>query len=131
MRYPLFDAFDLPDMHNSCSRRLTTTTAPQALLLLNGDFVLERGQALAATLHERFGSDEAQTVAEGYRLAWSRQPRAEEIQLGLRFLSKQTDLLRARRQADGGEKDRDAVRRAALADFCHAVLNTNEFLFID
>src|SRR5262249_9731667 len=31
LRYPLFDAFDLPDMHNSCSRRLQTTTAPQAL----------------------------------------------------------------------------------------------------
>jgi hypothetical protein len=131
MRYPLFDAFDLPDMHNSCARRLTTTTAPQALLLLNGDFVLERAQALAAALHERFGSDEAQMVAEGYRLAWSRQPSTEEIQLGLRFLSKQADLLRARRHADGGVKDGDVVRRAALADFCHAVLNTNEFLFID
>jgi hypothetical protein len=131
MRYPLFDAFDFPDMHNSCSRRLTTTTAPQALLLLNGDFVLERGQFLAAALHERFGSDEAQLVAQGYRLAWSRQPSTEEIQLGLRFLGKQTDLLRARRQADGGTIDSDAVRRAALADFCHAVLNTNEFLFID
>ena len=30
MRYPLFDAFDLPDMHNSCARRTQTTTAPQA-----------------------------------------------------------------------------------------------------
>ncbi len=35
MRYPLFDAFDWPDLHNSCSRRVMTTTAPQALLLLN------------------------------------------------------------------------------------------------
>ena len=64
MRYPLFDAFDLPDMHNSCARRLTTTTAPQALLLLNGDFALERGQRLAAVLHERFGDDEARMIAE-------------------------------------------------------------------
>jgi hypothetical protein len=117
MRYPLFDAFDLPDMHNSCARRLTTTTAPQALLLLNGDFVLQRGQALAAALCERFGGDETRMVAQGYRLAWSRQPSAEETQLGLRFLSKQSEVLRE--------------RRAALADFCHAVLNTNEFLFID
>jgi len=131
MRYPLFDAFDLPDMHNSCARRLTTTTAPQALLLLNSDFVLERSQALVAKLSEHFGEDEARLVAHGYRLAWSRQPSTEEIQLGLRFLSKQAEVLRARPNADHGAMDGDAARRAALADFCHALLNTNEFLFID
>ena len=131
MRYPFFDVFDQPDMHNSCSRRLTTTTAPQALLLLNGDFTLERGQALAETLHKRFGGDEARMIASGYRLAWNRQPSTEEIQLGLRFLSKQTEKLRTRQRADGGAMDGAAARRAALTDFCHALLNTNEFLFID
>src|SRR5207248_11341025 len=44
MRYPLFDVFDLPDMHNSCSRRVGTTTAPQALLLLNGELTKERAR---------------------------------------------------------------------------------------
>ncbi len=117
MRYPLFDAFDLPDMHNSCARRLTTTTAPQALLLLNSEFVFERGQALAAVLDKRFDGDDTRMIAQGYRLVWGRQPSAEEIQLGLRFLSKQSEVRRS--------------RRAAFADFCHALLNTNEFLFID
>jgi hypothetical protein len=131
MRYPLFDAFDLPDMHNSCARRLTTTTAPQALLLLNGDFALERGQTLAAALHERFAGDETQMIAHGYRLAWGRQPSAEEMHLGLRFLRTQAEALRTRRHADGASMEGDAAHRAALADFCHALLNTNEFLFID
>jgi hypothetical protein len=131
MRYPLFDAFDLPDMHNSCSRRLTTTTAPQALLLLNGDFALERGKAFAATLHEQFGEDEERMIAYGHRLVWGRQPSAEEVRLGLRFLSKQAELLHARRQADGGVLNSEALRREAIVDFCHALLNTNEFLFID
>jgi hypothetical protein len=110
MRFPLFDAFDLPDMHNSCARRLTTTTAPQALLLLNGDLALERGQRLAAVLRERFSDDDTAAITHAYRLAWGRPPSAEEIQLGLRFLSTRSD---------------------ALADFCHALLNTNEFLFVD
>src|SRR5262249_20151624 len=44
MRYPLFDSFDLPDMHNSCARRMRTTTAPQALVLLNGEFAGERAR---------------------------------------------------------------------------------------
>ena len=94
MRYPLFDAFDLPDMHNSCARRLTTTTAPQALLLLNGEFALERARVLAATLRERFGKDTTALVDHAYRLAWGRRPSAEEVRLGVRFLSTRTEALR-------------------------------------
>jgi hypothetical protein len=131
MRYPLFDAFDLPDMHNSCARRLTTITAPQALLLLNGDFALERANRLAETLREQFGAEEAQIVRRAYRLAWGRPPCEEEVQLGLRFLSNQTDTLLAREHPAGVKKDRGTARMAALADFCHALLNTNEFLFVD
>jgi hypothetical protein len=118
MRYPLFDAFDLPDMHNSCARRMTTTTAPQALLLLNGDFTLERGRQFASLLLQRFGPEESALLADAYRRAWGRRANDEEIQLGLRFLSA---------RSDGRTMDRAAV----LADFCHALLNTNEFLFLD
>ncbi len=49
-RYPLFEAFDLPDMHNSCACRPTTTTAPQSLMLLNSGPVLRRSQASARML---------------------------------------------------------------------------------
>jgi hypothetical protein len=131
MRYPLFDAFDLPDMHNSCARRLTTTTAPQALLLLNGDFALENADRLAGTLREQFGTNETSIIRHAYRLAWGRAACEDEIQLGLRFLSNQADALLAREHPAGVRKDRGAARSAALADFCHALLNTNEFLFID
>src|SRR5947209_13387516 len=58
MRYPLFDAFDWPDLHNSCGRRVVTTTAPQALLLLNGEFTRERADKLAAGLLAAHGSDD-------------------------------------------------------------------------
>ncbi len=90
MRYPLFDAFDLPDMHNSCARRLTTTTAPQALLLLNGDFALERGQRLAAALCECCGGEKTRMIAQAYRLAWGRRANEEEMRLGVRFLKHST-----------------------------------------
>ncbi len=131
MRYPLFDAFDLPDMHNSCARRLTTTTAPQALLLLNGDFSLERGRRLAAILRERFGVEDTALVTHAYRLAWGRRPSAEEIRLGLRFISRQAETLRTRDPLAGAQSDHSTARADALVDFCHALLNTNEFLFID
>jgi hypothetical protein len=117
LRYPLFDAFDLPDLHNSCARRNKTTTAPQALLLLNSELTLERARQWSARLLVRFGSDERALVAEAYRAAWGRGATEDEVNLGVRFVASQTAL--------AGSRD------AAVADFCHALLNANEFLYVD
>ena len=123
MRFPLFDAFDLPDLHNSCSRRLATTTAPQALQLLNGDFTLERARAFAAVVKE-VSADDTARIDRACRLAWGRPATSDELSLGLRFLNTQAEVLR-KTAPPGTERD------AALADFCHALLNANEFLYID
>ncbi|HBI44680.1 MAG TPA: hypothetical protein DDY78_17785 [Planctomycetales bacterium] len=117
LRYPLFDAFDLPDMHNSCACRAVTTTAPQALLLLNGDFALERGRRLGADLASHFPSDNAALAARAYQTAWGRPAADDEVKLAVRFLTAQTAALHS--------------RDAAVADFCHALLNANEFLYVD
>lgn len=133
MRYPLFDAFDLPDMHNSCPARSKTTTAPQALLLLNGDFGLEQAQNWAGRLLDRFAGDERSLVAHAYRAAWGRIATPEEIQAGLRFLETQTAIIRAREPAaQAPARDpSNPCRAAALVDFCHAVMNANESLYVD
>ncbi len=43
----------MPDMHNSCPQRSTTTTAPQALTLLNGEFSLEQARRWSGTVAGR------------------------------------------------------------------------------
>src|SRR5262249_28262417 len=106
LRYPLFDAFDWPDLHNSCARRPTTTTAPQALLRLNGDLALARARSWAQGLRASFGSADEAALAHAYRAAWGRPATAGELALGLGFLDAQAKRL-------GGDSD------AALADFCH------------
>ena len=47
-RMPLFEAFDMPDTSISCERRNVTTVAPQALALMNNEFMMEQAQALSA-----------------------------------------------------------------------------------
>jgi hypothetical protein len=47
-RYPMLESLDMPDTHESCGRRNLTTTAPQALTLLNSKLTLEWAQAFAA-----------------------------------------------------------------------------------
>ena len=49
-RDPLLDSFDAPDGYNSAGRRTTTTTATQALLLINGSWTHARAAALADRL---------------------------------------------------------------------------------
>ena len=44
-RLPMFETFDQPDAVASCSRRESSTVAPQALTLMNSDFMLEAGRA--------------------------------------------------------------------------------------
>jgi hypothetical protein len=113
MRLPMFDAFDLPDMHNSCARRSQTTTAPQALLLLNSDFTLERARHWCDALGTSNMDDRA-FVARAYREAMGRTARDDEISAGASFLQRQQPL------SDD-----------ARLDFCHALLNANEFLYVD
>jgi Protein of unknown function (DUF1553)/Protein of unknown function (DUF1549) len=125
LRYPLFDAFDQPDLHNSCACRLRTTTAPQALLLLNGGLTIERACAWMESLRATHGADDSAVISAGYRAAWGRPASSGEIGLAKRFVARQ-----AMRYQDGGAALPEATRKALL-DFCHAVLNTNEFVFLD
>jgi hypothetical protein len=55
-RYPMLESLDMPDTHESCGRRNMTTTAPQALTLLNSKLTLEWAQAFAARVMRAAGS---------------------------------------------------------------------------
>ena len=65
MRLPLLEAFDQPDMLNSCPRRTNTTTAPQALEMLNGESTAEAARQWGGKLLSECGDDEAKLVRAG------------------------------------------------------------------
>jgi hypothetical protein len=122
VRLPLFEAFDQPDTLTSCPVRAVSTFAPQALILLNGPFMQEQSRALAARLLREAGPGNAARVERAYRLALARPPRPVELRTALEFLDAQAELLRDRV---------DDAAAAALADFCLALLNRNEFVYLD
>jgi hypothetical protein len=121
VRLPLLEAFDQPDTLTSCPVRPVSTFAPQALILLNGPFMQGQAKALAARLAREAGPAAADRVRLAYRLALGRPPRPAELRRGLDFLAAQARLLR----------DRSDAGPAALADFCLALLNCNEFLYVE
>ncbi len=153
LHLPLLKTFDVPDNHSPCSRRVETTIPTQALILLNSEWMLERAQSFAARLLREVGSDPGDLIARAYALVFSRAPAAEEAAASMDFLReaaaahegelKRNDELAARAESvisavldtpgRSGETT-DALESAfvsALVDFCHALWNTNEFLYVD
>lgn len=136
---PMLQAFDLPDMHESCARRAETTTAPQALTLLNSDFMLDVANQFAAGLLTQVANrDDSELVSRAYRTAFGRAPNDEELQAALEFINRERALISESENRAVAEKRsqqrplaHDAKSQAALADFCHSLLNANEFLYVE
>jgi hypothetical protein len=106
IRYPLFEAFDQPNLINSVDRRHRSTVAPQALLLMNNQFVLLQSHQFAERLQREAGKDIASQVERAFRIALARPPEGDERKMAVAF-----------------------VRQDGLAAFCHALFNLNEFVY--
>jgi Protein of unknown function (DUF1553)/Protein of unknown function (DUF1549) len=137
-RYPMFQAFDMPDTHESCSRRGVTTTAPQALNMLNDKVILQAAQSFAGRVFQGAGADPNKQVAMAYRLALSRKPGDDELRMAIDFLERQSALIKARVEAKrplalppNPPADLDQARMAALVDLCHVLFNSNEFVYVN
>jgi hypothetical protein len=117
-------AFDAPGAELNCERRNTTTTAPQALMLLNSDFVRKQAGHVAARVKAEAKADAsaARLVETAWLIAYLRPPTADESRLATTFLQTQTAALR------GKAKDPEI---AALTNLCQQLLASNEFLYVD
>jgi hypothetical protein len=128
LRLPLLEVFDQPDTLSPCPVRAVSTFAPQALVLLNGPFLQAQSKAFAVRVLREAGAADAARVDRAYRLALCRPPHEVERRIALDFLAGQTELLRER-QTVGMPGSVDPAT-AALADFCLALLNRNEFVYV-
>ncbi|HEY2252547.1 MAG TPA: DUF1549 and DUF1553 domain-containing protein [Planctomycetaceae bacterium] len=137
--YPLLEAFDLPDMHESCARRTQTTVAPQALMLLNSDVVLDYARAFAGRLlQDNPHAELPRLIRFAYSLAFGREPTEDETAAATSFIARQQALIELERPSGrplllphGFPKFLDPSLAAAIVDFCHALMNANEFVYVD
>jgi mono/diheme cytochrome c family protein len=121
---PMLQVFDAAEASGSVGRRAVTTVAPQALALMNEEFV--RGQAvrMAARVVRDAGPEPAEQIGRAWRLAYSRPPTPAERDLAVRFLAKH--------QGEGqATADAAAPTPRPLVDLCHGLLLSNEFVYVD
>jgi hypothetical protein len=134
----MFDSLDMPDPHESCSRRNITTSPIQALTLLNSKQTLEWAQGFAGRVLDNAGLDAQKQIATAFRLAYGRLPDKPERRMAEEFFQSHRALLAERAtQSDklamptGVSESVEPVQAAVLVDFCHALINANEFVYRD
>lgn len=116
-RYPMLETFDMPDTHESCARRNNTVTPTQALDLMNNPLVYRWAERFAARVSNDWGLTNDVRVERAFKLAFQRAPSDDERQMALGFLAKQEKITGA--------------AYTALVDFCHMLLNSNEFVYVN
>src|SRR5205807_5322955 len=82
-RLPMLDTFDAPDTAESCPRRETSTVAPQALAMMNSEWIERQARRFAARI-----AKSADPVGEAWRIALARAPGAEERARAQDFLGR-------------------------------------------
>jgi hypothetical protein len=138
MVYPMLDAFDEPNPQETCSRRFRSVIPSQGLMMMNDALVVDWARSMASRVLNDTGLSPDQQVDRAYRLALSRQPTGAERAAVLDFLNRQSQLLGERLALNEKPPLPDALpagmepaRAAAFVDFCHALMNSNEFLYVN
>ena len=119
----ILDTFDFPEMTPNCLERVESTVVPQALHLLNDPTVRQLAGSLAERVRREAGSDPARRIEQAYWIVLNRPPTSEEEAVSRQAL----ETLEKSAENTGGKK----VVEQALAKFCHTLLNSAGFLYID
>lgn len=120
-RIPFLQLFDAPETMQGIGRREESTVAPQALSLLNSPFVRNLAGKFASRARPDAKASLAESITRAYLLALSRPPTSDERQSMLAFIARQT--------ASRGNTAN--ASQLAFRDFCHLLLCTNEFVYVD
>ena len=89
VRDPMLDVFDLPESFGSIAERHRTTTAIQALLMMNGDWPLKRAEAMAQRIAASGAKEPATMVEAAFRFAHGRMPSPRESDSAVAFLQRE------------------------------------------
>jgi Protein of unknown function (DUF1553)/Protein of unknown function (DUF1549)/Planctomycete cytochrome C len=121
--YSLFEQFDFPDPTTPTGHRNSTTVAPQALLMMNSELLMDSADAMAKRLNDH-SMDSAARIQLAYQLAVGREPTQAEVHRASSFIG---DANSPNVSSDSNGSQR-SQRRWSL--WCQSLLASNEFMYI-
>jgi hypothetical protein len=122
----VLDTFDWALVEPCCEKRNSSTVTPQALLMMNSEFLLAQAATFAERARLEGGPEVPGQVARAWRLAFGVDASEKEVAEGVRFVTEQVALFQATPKKDG-----KTPQQQALAVFCQALLSANRFLYVE
>lgn len=129
----ILESFDSPQMGPNCSERGVSIVAPQALHLLNNAAVFRLSQHFAERVVREAGPDPEQQIIHAHELALGNAPAAEVLQAARQSLDLLTQYWRAElsKQPTTDAPTSTQAAQKALQNYCHAILNSAAFIYVD
>ena len=121
--YDLLQQFDYPDPSTSTGLRNSTVVSPQALLLMNSDLATEAAQTFVKRLFAA-SLDKEQRLRAAYRVAFAREATDDDLHRAENYLTATNAALNSTQQ------DSDKREQQAWAQFCQALMMSNEFIYL-
>jgi len=131
MLVPLFEVLDFCDTARTAASRQVTSVAPQALSLLNGDFINRQSRYFADRLETEAGPNPGEQIEQAYLLALCRSVTAREKTEMLAFLEREAKQRLVEYSNTPSAADQAKARREALQQMCRVIFNLNEFAYTD
>ena len=121
--FDVFQLLDFPDPAVPTGDRSTTTVAPQALLMMNSDFVMQAAADLAGQICGAT-DDTTARLTKLYQLALGREPLEQEKIQDSAFLQQVNQSLQ------GSELDAQKRSLESWSVLCHVVMASSEFMYV-
>jgi hypothetical protein len=122
--YVLFEQFDFPDPTMTTGSRNSTVVAPQALILMNSQLVMDSADQFARLVLDQ-ASSHAARVEVAYERAFGRPPQEHESRRALAFIGELTaGAITGAASVDPVEEHR------AWSLFCQSLFASNEFIYL-
>ena len=128
----ILEVFDVQPLSPNSLKRAHSTVSSQALQLMNSDVVRENSRYFAGRVMDIVGADVEKQIERVYLTALSRRPSPEEIKLGHEAVGDFTRhwFEHLKKEVPAEPKQLKAPW-LGLATFCHMLLNSPEFVYID
>ena len=121
-KQPFLAVFDGADTNDTSPDRPLSTTAIQALFMMNDPFMHEEADKLSVRV---VGTrpDQPGQIDYAYRLLFARPANPDEIAIGQQYIAAVAGQLRQTGFANGPH--------AAIASYLRVLLSSNEFIWLD